>query len=300
MRGRHLRGTWAVVAALALGVLAGCGGDDEEEPATSVAEDAATQFEAGTAMADIAKRGSIKIGVKKDQPGIGFEQPGADAPEGLDIEMGKVVAAKLGIQPDKIEWVETVSKNREPFLQNRTVDLVLASYSITDERRGIVGQAGPYYVTGQQLLVREEDKGTITGPETLKGKKVCSVTGSTSIKTVEEEYGADPAPFATYSECVQQLTNNQVDAVTTDGAILLGYAAEQPDELEVVGEAFSEERYGIGFNKNAKGMCEFLNKTISDSFQDGSWKKAFDATLGESGQEAPSPPEVDPGCKSAT
>ena len=229
MRGRFLRGIVGVAVALSLGV-AGCGGDDEEAT-TSVAEDAATKFDAGTAMADLAKRGSLKIGVKKDQPGIGFEQPGADAPEGFDIEMAKVVAAKLGVPEDKIEWVETVSKNREPFLQNNTVDMVLASYSITDERRGVVGQAGPYYVTGQQLLVREEDKGTITGPEALKGKKVCSVTGSTSIKTVEEEYGADPAPFATYSECVQQLTNGQVDAVTTDGAILLGYAAEQPDEL---------------------------------------------------------------------
>ena len=298
MRGRFLRGIVGVAVALSLGV-AGCGGDDEEAT-TSVAEDAATKFDAGTAMADLAKRGSLKIGVKKDQPGIGFEQPGADAPEGFDIEMAKVVAAKLGVPEDKIEWVETVSKNREPFLQNNTVDMVLASYSITDERRGVVGQAGPYYVTGQQLLVREEDKGTITGPEALKGKKVCSVTGSTSIKTVEEEYGADPAPFATYSECVQQLTNGQVDAVTTDGAILLGYAAEQPDELEVVGEAFSEERYGIGFNKDAKGMCEFLTQTIKDSFTDGSWQKAFDATLGESGQKAPSPPTPDEGCKSAT
>ena len=172
--------------------------------------------------------------------------------------------------------METVSKNREPFLQNGTVDLVFASYSITDERREVVGQAGPYYVTGQQLLVREEDKGTITGPEKLEGKKVCSVTGSTSIKTVEEEYDADPAPFATYSECVQQLTNGQVDAVTTDGAILLGYAAEQPDELEVVGQEFSEERYGIGYKKDDAAMCEFLNDTLTKSFEDGSWKEAFD------------------------
>src|SRR3712207_5551641 len=252
MRARHLP-ILAVTAVLALGA-AGCGGDDDEEAAAPTPEAAQTDFEAGTKMAEIAERGSIKIGVKKDQPGIGFQEPGADEPTGFDIEVSKILAAKLGVEAGDIEWVETVSKNREPFLQNGTVDLVLASYSITDERRQVVGQAGPYYVTGQQLLVREEDKDTINGPDALEGKKVCSVTGSTSIKTVEEEYGADPVPFATYSECVQQLTNGQVDAVTTDGAILLGYAAEQPDELEVVGEAFSEERYGIGYQKRATEM----------------------------------------------
>jgi glutamate transport system substrate-binding protein len=281
-----------VTTVLALGVAA-CGGD-EDSASNPTPEPAKQEFAAGTKMAALAEQGSIKIGVKKDQPGIGFEEPGAGEPTGFDIEIAKILAAKLGIGAGDIEWVETVSKNREPFLQNGTVDLVLASYSITDERRKIVGQAGPYYVTGQQLLVREADKGTITGPDELGGKKVCSVTGSTSIKTVEEEYGAKPVPFATYSECVQQLTNNQVDAVTTDGAILLGYAAQQPDELEVVGEPFSEERYGVGYQKKATEMCGFIDKSLQESYDDGSWKKAFDATLGKSGAKAPSPPKPDP------
>jgi len=286
-----------IIAVLALGIGA-CGGDEGESASTPAPEAEKTEFPAGSMMAQLANKGSIKIGVKKDQPGIGFEEPGASQPTGLDIEVAKLMAAKLGIDAGKIEWIETVSKNREPFLQNGTVDLVLASYSITDERRQVVGQAGPYYVTGQQLLVREQDKGTITGPNMLQGKKVCSVTGSTSIKTVEEEYGAKPVPFATYSECVQQLINGQVDAVTTDGAILLGYAAEQPDELEVVGEPFSEERYGVGYPKNATEMCDFINTALQDSYEAGSWKKAFDATLGQSGAEAPTPPKPDSGCRS--
>jgi glutamate transport system substrate-binding protein len=276
---------------LALGLVA-CGDDEEEAPAP-VEDEAASQFEPDTMMDRIAERGTIQIGVKKDQPGIGFQEPGADSPRGFDIQMAEIVAAKLGIEPDGIEWVETVSKNREPFLQNGTVDLVLASYSITDERQEVVGQAGPYYVTGQQLLVREEDKDAITGPEELDGRKVCSVTGSTSIKTVSEEYGAEPAPFATYSECVQQLLNGQVDAVTTDGAILLGYAAQQPDELEVVGPEFSEERYGIGYPKRNTEMCEFLSDSIRESFESGAWADAFETTLGEAGVETPEPPEVD-------
>ncbi len=291
MRVRRVRAV-AGAAMLALS-LAACGGG-AEEPVTEVEEGAADQFEAGSMMAELAEKDEIRVGVKMDQPGIGAKKPGSDMPEGLDIEIAKMVAAKLGIEPEKIKWVETVSKNREPFLQQGQVDMVVASYSITEERRGVVGQAGPYYVTGQQLLVREEDKETITGPEQIQGKKVCSVTGSTSIKTVEEKYGAQPAPFATYSECVQQLLNNQVDAVTTDGAILLGYAAQNPDKLEVVGEPFSEERYGIGYPKENTEFCEFLNTTLEESFENGDWQEAFDKTLGEADVEAPAAPQVDP------
>ncbi len=290
MRNRHVR-AFAAAAVLALG-LAACGGSDGDA-VTDVQSDA--KFDAGTTMAKLNKAGKVKFGVKFDQPGIGFREPGADAPTGIDIEIAKIIAAKLGIDPGDIEWSETVSKNREPFLQNGTVDMVAASYSITDERRGVVGQAGPYYVTGQQLLVRKDDD-SINGPDDLSGKKVCSVTGSTSIATVEEQYGAQPAPFATYSECVQNLLNSQVDAVTTDGAILLGYAAQDPDKLKVVGDPFSEERYGIGFKKDDTAMCEFLTTTLQEAFDDGSWKAAYEKTLGESGDPAPDPPSLDANC----
>jgi glutamate transport system substrate-binding protein len=284
----------AVAALMLLALsLAACGDDDEGEEAA--VQDKPT-FEAGTTMDRLSKAGKVTIGVKYDQPGIGFLEPGADEPSGIDIEMAKIIAAELGIEGDGITWKETVSDNREPFIQNGTVDLVLASYSITDERRGVVSQAGPYYVTGQQLLVREEDKGRITGPDALEGVKVCSVTGSTSIETVTKEYDAKPVPFDTYSDCVTQLQNGSVGAVTTDGAILLGYAAQAPDELEVVGPEFSEERYGIGFKKGDTAMCQFVRDTVQASFDNGEWAKAFEATLGQSGVETPEPPKLDPTC----
>jgi glutamate transport system substrate-binding protein len=284
--------TKAVIAAVGLSLsLAACGGDGGETD-VEVADN--PEFEAGSTMAELSEAGTVKIGVKYDQPGIGFLEPGADAPSGFDIEIGRILAAGLGIEGGDIEWVETVSDNREPFLQGGRVDWVIASYSITDERRAVVGQAGPYYVTGQQLLVREEDKEAITTPEDTEGKKVCSVTGSTSLQRMEDEFGASPVPFATYSECVDQLLNGTVDAVTTDGAILLGYAAENPDELEVVGEPFSEERYGVGFSKGDTAMCEYITDTLQEAMDDGTWAEAFEATLGESGVETPEPPQMDP------
>ena len=280
----------AVSLLLALS-LAACGDDDGGGAEVEVEEQ--PEFAAGTTMAKLSEAGKVTIGVKYDQPGIGFLEPGADQPSGLDIEIAKIIAAELGIAPEDITWKETVSDNREPFLQNGTVDMVLASYSITDERRNVVGQAGPYYVTGQQLLVRTEDAEKITGPDNLEGVKVCSVTGSTSIETVTKEYDAKPVPFDTYSDCVTQLQNDSVDAVTTDGAILLGYAAQAPDELKVVGDAFSEERYGVGYKKGDDAMCKFITETLQTAMDNGEWAKAFEATLGQSGVETPEPPKLD-------
>ncbi|MGJ9414102.1 glutamate ABC transporter substrate-binding protein [Aeromicrobium sp. CF4.19] len=290
----YTKARWVALAAATLLVASACGdagSDDSETGEYEVAE--SPEFEEGSRMAELADQGSIKIGVKYDQPGIGFRGAGQDAPTGIDPELGKIIAGQLGIGPDDIEWVETISDNREPFLENGTVDLVIASYSITDERLEIVGQAGPYYVTGQSLMVAADDD-SINGPDDLEGKTVCSVRGSTSIDTVEQEYGAEPAGFDTYSECNDQLINGSVDAVTTDGAILLGYAAENPDELKVVGEPFSEERYGVGYSPDAPEMCEFLNETIQSSFDDGDFETAFDLTLGKSGNEMPEEPALDP------
>ena len=284
----------AVIAAAAALILGACGnaGEEDKNPVdTKVDKDAAAQFEDGTRMKEIAESGKVKIGVKFDQPGLGFKKAGVDVPTGLDVEMGKILAAKLGIKAADVEWIETISDNREPFLQKGTVDFVLASYSITDERRQVVGQAGPYYVTGQQLLVKKGSD--IKSVDDVDGKEVCSVTGSTSLKQVEDK-GAKARGFETYSQCRDQVLDGAVGAMTTDGSILLGYAAENPDELEVVGEPFSEERYGIGYSKDKPELCKFIQDTIKTAEDDGSWAKAFEATLGKAGVKTPEPPAMDP------
>jgi glutamate transport system substrate-binding protein len=284
----------ALAAVVAL-LLAACGNAGDEKGGKStdyqVVKNAASKFDTGTAMYDLAKSGKVKIGVKFDQPGIGFKKAGADTPEGFDPEIGKMIAAELGIKPGDIQWVETISANREPFLQNGTVDFVIASYSITDERRKVVGQAGPYYLTGQQILVKKGS--AIKSVADVKGKEVCSVTGSTSLTQIEAK-GAKPRGFETYSECRDQVLDGSVAAMTTDGAILLGYAALNPDELEVVGEPFSTERYGIGYDKSKPELCQFLVDTLKKDEDNGYWAKGFKATLGKSGVDTPTPPETDP------
>lgn len=297
MRPKRTMATLAgAVMAMSMAACGNAGSDSSGEGVdVEVQKDAASQFDDGTRMKELAESGKITIGVKYDQPGIGFKGAADDQPKGFDVEMAKILAGSLGIAPEDITWKETISDNREPFLQEGEVDLVLASYSITPDRRKIVGQAGPYYVTGQQLLVKKDSD--INSLDVVKGTEVCSVTGSTSLDNIEKE-GAKPRGFDTYSECVDQVLSGTVDAMTTDGAILLGYAAENPDQLKVVVDPFSEERYGVGYSKDYPEMCQWINDTIQKSYDDGTWEDAFQSTLGQAGVDTPEQPELDP-CEKA-
>ena len=168
--------------------------------------------------------------------------------------------ADLGIDPEDtsaVTYEETISDNREPFLQQGKVDLVLASYSITDERRAFVGQTGPYFLTGQQVLVLADSD--VESIDDLAGQEVCSVTGSTSIDRINET-GAKGVGFDTYSECVEKVLDGSVPAMSTDGSILAGFAAENEGQLKVVGEEFSEERIGVGYSLDHPEMCEWINE----------------------------------------
>ncbi|HEU4422985.1 MAG TPA: glutamate ABC transporter substrate-binding protein [Pilimelia sp.] len=263
-------------AVLALGVVA-CGGDDEGGGT-------------GGASGVVGKAQSEKkliIGVKADQPGLGLQT--GSTYEGFDIEIAKIIAKGLGVEESGIQWKTTVSANREPFIQQGQVDLVVATYTINDERKKVVNFGGPYYIAGQDLLVPADDT-SITGPESLAGKKVCSVSGSTPAKRIQTEYPqASLQQFDTYSKCVQALAGGQVDAVTTDDIILAGYAA-QPQyagKFKVVGKTFSTEPYGIGLKKNDTAGCNKINDILKAAATDGSYTKAWDLTLGKSGKAAP-------------
>lgn len=284
----------AAAAVLMVGSLAACGDAGGEAggdtPEVEVADDAAEQFDEGTRMRELADAGEITIGVKYDQPGLGFQDASSDIPTGFDVEIAKILAADLGIAPEDVTWEETISDNREPYLQQGRVDLVLATYSITDERREVVGQAGPYFLTGQQVLVPADSD--VESIEDLAGEEVCSVSGSTSLSNVEEA-GAVGVPADTYSQCAEDVVNGTVPAMSTDGAILLGLAAQYDGELKVVGEEFSEERIGVGYSQDYPEMCEWINETLTEAYDDGSWEAAFQATLGGDDVETPEPPALD-------
>ena len=272
-------GSLALAAALSMS-LAACGGDDEDV-AAPVEENAAEEFEEGTVMRELADAGKVTVGTKFDQPLFGLKGLSGE-PEGFDVEVAKIIAGKLGIAAEDIEFIEAVSQNREPFLEQKKVDYVVATYTINDKRDAVIDFAGPYFLAGQDILVAKGNPKGIQGPDDLPGKKVCSVSGSTPAATIQEKYPeADLVLFDAYTKCRDALQNGQVDAVTTDNVILSGYVDAAPDDFELIGKTFTEEPYGIGIPEGQEEFCEFINETLAEASEDGSLQKAFDATAGE-------------------
>ncbi|MFF7454094.1 glutamate ABC transporter substrate-binding protein [Kitasatospora sp. NPDC008115] len=293
-----MKKTLTLAAAAVL--LAGCGKPGTPPPKGPQASALPTYAVAagspvsGSPTLDAARgRGHLVVGAKEDQPYLGQKNPATGEYSGFDIEIAKMVAADLGFGPERIEFKTIASANRETALQNGQVDYYVGTYTINDNRKKLVGFAGPYFMAGQSLLVRKNNK-DINGPQDLDGKKVCSASGSTPYQRIQKQYPkAHLIGYDTYSACVDNLITSQVDAVTTDNTILMGYAAKVPDELKVVGEPFSQEPYGIGTPKNDTVLRGALNDALAHHEENGDWKKAYDATLGLSGVPAPAPPPID-------
>lgn len=312
MRTRPLR-LVALLLSLLL-VLAACGGDgdaeggDAEAGADTDPAEESTDMEAGgtematdtaggdssDAVAALREAGTVRVGTKFDQPFFGQQTP--DGVEGFDAEIAKIIVDGIfedGDPESHIEWVETVTANREPFLQNDQVDIVAATYTINDERDELIDFAGPYYVAGQDIMVPADNPNNIQGIEDLNTPDLttCSVTGSTSIQNLEEMAPeADVISFDTYSNCADAMGDGRVDAVTTDNVILLGLIEESDGEFTLVDNPFTEEPYGIGVPEGSPLRC-FVNEQLAEAYEDGAWVEAWRATGGQIAS-TPDPPEL--------
>ncbi|MEO8851094.1 MAG: glutamate ABC transporter substrate-binding protein [Allobranchiibius sp.] len=221
--------------------------------------------------------GSVKIGIKYDQPGLGLKV--GDKFAGMDVDMATCVAAKMGFS--KVDFIESPSSQREKMLQAGTVQMTFATYSITPKREKVVSFAGPYFVAGQSILIAADSK--ITGVKDLAGKKVCSVTGSTSVDNLKEKAPAlVPQKYDTYSACAEALASGSIDAMTTDDTILAGYANQEQykGKFKLVGGTFSEENYGVGIKKGDSALCKKIDTAIAKTIADGEWKKIVANNLG--------------------
>lgn len=301
------RARWWIALLAVLAIFAAACGDDEDptvaggegdDASTTTTQDGPPEFEAGTKMAELQEAGKIRVGVKFDQPGFGLKNPTTNEVEGFDVEVAKLIAAAIfGGEPDeqddKIEFIESVSKNREPFIQEDRVDIVIATYTINDARKQVIDFAGPYFVAKQDIMVMA-DNDEIKDVSDLNGKKVCTAKGSTSEKNVRAKAPqAEVVLFDVYSQCAEEMTNGRVDAVTTDNTILAGLVSASNGEYKLVEAPFSDEPYGIGLAKGDQDFRDFLNDTLEEIYENGDWATAFEATLGKIGLKTPEPPEVD-------
>ena len=269
----------ASVAALAAIGLAACGSGS---PAGSSGGGAATAGGGGEA---------VKVGIKFDQPGMGLKE--GSTYSGFDVDLANYIAKELNYTPT---FVEAVSSQRETLLKTGQVKYIVGTYSITDARKKDVDFAGPYFIAGQDLLIRSDDT-SITGPDSLAGKKLCSVKGSTSAVNVQKKVpGVNLQEYNTYTLCVDALKAKNVDALTTDNTILAGYAAQAANkgQLKVVGQTFSTENYGVGLPKGDTAFCQKVTDAINKWISSGEWQKAVEKNLGPSGFKpgAGNPPKL--------
>lgn len=260
-------------------------GTDEGTAWFEVADD--VSLEGSPTFDRISSAGKVVVGVKEDQPGLGYVDVVTGDRTGFDIDIARWIAASLGMDEDNIEFIRVDSSAREQSIVNGDIDYYVGTYSITDKRKELIDFAGPYFVTGQGLLVAADSD--IESVDDLSADTtVCSATGSTPIQNIRTNYPDVPTvEFNGYSECVEALLSGTADAVTTDEAILIGYAAQDPENLKVVGEPFSEERYGVGITKGDTALQEHINTLFTDGGE--IWQAIFDKNLGSSGIEVTQP-----------
>ena len=289
----------AMVLVMAV-VAAACGSDDEPTVSGGGSGQTTTPaptFPAGSAMANIQAKGKLVVGTKFDQPGLGVKNPTNNKLAGFDTDIARLIAVAIfgGKVEDvdaKIEWKEAPTPQRELLIQNGTVDLVVATYTINDTRKTQIDFAGPYFVAGQDIMVKSADT-TIKGVTDLNGKKVCSVRNSTPAGRIRQQAPqAELTEFDTYTLCKDALLDGRVAAVSTDNVILLGFVDANPTTLKVVGNRFSDEPYGIGLKKGDTAFRDFVNNRLEQIYQNGEWAKAFEANLKKYGIPTPTPPPV--------
>ena len=247
----------------------------------------ASRIEADAAVAAIRKRGRLLVGLDIGSNLFSFRDPVTGEISGFDVDIAAEVARDIFGDPTAVEYRILSSAERIAALQNNAVDIVVKTMTITCERREKVNFSTTYFTAYQRILApRESD---IAGPEDLPGKRVCVARGTTSLKTVQQ---IDPPPaivtVVTWADCLVALQQHEVDAVSTDDAILAGLVTQDP-YLHIVGENMAEEPYGIGINLTNTALVRFVNGTLQRIRNDGTWDNLYRRWLSVLGP-APAPP----------
>ncbi|TDE39456.1 glutamate ABC transporter substrate-binding protein [Actinomadura sp. 6K520] len=249
--------------------LSACGSDTEKTEAKTVLQKAQDDKK-------------LTVGIKFDQPALGLKKPDGTF-DGFDVDVAKYIAKELGVPEDGITFKETTSANRESFIGGGQVDLVVATYSITEARKQQVTYGGPYYVAHQDTMVNA-DNNDIKKTADLKGKRLCKAAGSNSFRRITEpppdgELDIDGVKLVdaqSYSECVSKLKSGALDAVSTDDLILAGFANQQKGSFKVINDPFTDEKYGVGMKKGDTETCEAVNKAINKMYSDGTAGQLLD------------------------
>lgn len=276
----------AIAAALALGF-------------SECAVAAVKAYPADTTMAKIQKRGKIIVGVKYDFPLFGLKNPVTGDLEGMDIELAKGIAEDLTGSAKNIEFVEVNSGNREVFLQQNKVDIVIATYPPNPAREKAVDFAGPYIMSPIGTMVNKGDN-TIKKVSDLNGKNICVTKGSGSEKYVPlNAPKARLTVFSSMTQCMEGLMQKRVDGVTTTQSLLMGQMSQNPGKFQLISTELvnatgkvASDNDSIGLPKGDKALHDYLDAYLKKIFANGDWKKMYESTIGTVSPGAATPPPI--------
>ncbi|MFA1541134.1 transporter substrate-binding domain-containing protein [Actinomadura monticuli] len=224
-------------------------------------------------------KSTLVVGVRPDLPGLGLRLPDGRF-EGFDIDVARYVGKKLG---KDVRFVQVLASERIPVLTSGRADLVLATLSVTPERKTRIAFAGPYYMSHQDVLVRTDERG-VKGVRDLSGRRFCAVEGADPIQRLLALSGmtAKTVPARSYDECMNMIKTGSVDAITTNDVILAGLIRREGRGFRLVNARISEQNTGIGLRQDDTGGCEALNRVITGMYQDGTAERLmrtwFDGT----------------------
>lgn len=249
---------------LAVSALAGCSSSSQGEEGT---------------LASIKERDKFVVGVKYDLNLFGLKDPATGNVEGFDIDIAKALAKKILGDETKIELKEVTSKTRIPMLKNGEIDAIIATMTITEERRQEVNFSDVYFNAGQSFLV-SNDSPMQTVDDMNDSIRVVTAKGSTSAANIREKApGATILEFENYAEAFTALKSGQGDALTTDNALLFGMAKQDPN-FRVVEGTFTEEPYGIAIKKDDEEFTTFVNETLKEMMDNGEYDAIYEKWIG--------------------
>jgi polar amino acid transport system substrate-binding protein len=245
-------------------------------------------------LAEIRARGYLIAGVSADTLLMGARNPLTGQIEGFDIDLVHEIAKAILGDAAKVQLVVITAGQRQSFLVNRTVDIVVRNMTMNCARwlDWPIAFSAEYYHSGQKVLVRKGSTATSLDDLAAAKAKVCAPTGTTSLAKLQEfvAKGVVPVTADTHTGCLLHFQQAKVDAITGDDTVLAGLATQDPYAVVPAQTAITAEPYGVGFNSEDKVFVQYVNRLLETTKADGRWKASYDRWLAPSLGDAPTPP----------
>jgi polar amino acid transport system substrate-binding protein len=227
----------------------------------------------GPSVQAIRRRGRLRVGVDQNTRLLGYANPlHGQRMEGFEIDLLRELSRALFGTPDRLDFHALTTAERKLAVKNGTVDIVADAYTINCYRTTQVDFSSVYLEAGQRVLVPSDSPARSL--KDLQGKRVCATQGSTSIAALEKYPGVIPVGVPQRTDCLVDLQRGEVDAITSDDAILLGFQAQDP-YTKLIGPVIEPEPYGMAISKEHPDLVRFVNGELARMRADGTWSSLY-------------------------